>query len=319
MANKEEKHIYDVIIIGGGPAGYTAALYACRSGLDTLLLEKESVGGQVARTSQIDNYPGVDCGTSGFSLGVKMQKQAESFGAVTIMEEVTKVHLTKEVKEIYTRNNTYFGKSVIIATGATPKHLDLPNEKELIGKGVHYCASCDGMFYKDKTVVVVGGGNTALTDALLLSRLAKQVFLVHRRDTLRAAKVYQEQMANTENIRFIPRHIVSELLPREDGLDVILKSVSGEELMPIACDGLFVSIGHYPASDLFRGAIDLEDSGYIKANESTCTNLPGVFAAGDVRTKPMRQIVTATADGAVAALHAENYVADFGAKSNRKG
>lgn len=317
MANKEEKHIYDVIIIGGGPAGYTAALYACRSGLDTLLLEKESIGGQVARTSQIDNYPGVDCGIDGFSLGVKMQKQAEQFGTVTIMEEVTKVHLTKEIKEIITKQNHYFAKAVIIATGATPKHLDLPNEKELIGKGVHYCASCDGMFYKDKTVVVVGGGNTALTDALLLSRLAKQVFLVHRRDTLRAAKVYQEQMENTENIRFIPKHVVSELLPRENGLDVILKSVSGNELMPIACDGLFVSIGHYPATDLFRGAIDLEDSGYIKANESTCTNLPGVFAAGDVRTKPMRQIVTATADGAVAAFHAENYVADLGAKSNR--
>lgn len=317
MANKEEKHIYDVIIIGGGPAGYTAALYACRSGLDTLLLEKESIGGQIARTSQIDNYPGVDCGIDGFSLGIKMQKQAEQFGTVTIMEEVTKVKLTNEVKEIYTRNNTYLCKSVIIATGATPKHLDLPNEKELIGKGVHYCASCDGMFYKDKTVVVVGGGNTALSDALLLSRLAKQVFLVHRRDTLRAAKIYQEQMANTDNIRFIPNHVVSELLPRESGLDVILKNVSGNELMPIACDGVFVSIGHYPATDLFRGAVDLEDSGYIKANESTCTNLPGVFAAGDVRTKPMRQIVTATADGAVAALHAENYVAEFGAKSNR--
>lgn len=317
MANKDEKHIYDVIIIGGGPAGYTAALYACRAGLDTLLLEKESVGGQVARTSQIDNYPGVDCGIDGFSLGVKMQKQAEKFGTVTIMEEVTKVHLTKGVKEVCTRNHTYWAKSVIIATGATPKHLDLPNEKELIGKGVHYCATCDGMFYKDKTVVVVGGGNTALTDALLLSRLAKQVYLVHRRDTLRAAKVYQEQMAKTDNIRFIQKHIVSELLPREDGLDVILKNVSGNELMPIACDGLFVSIGHYPASDLFRGILDLEDSGYIKANESTCTDIPGVFVAGDVRTKPARQIVTATADGAVAALHAENYVAEFGAKSNR--
>ena len=317
MANKEQKHIYDVIIIGGGPAGYTAALYACRAGLDTLLLEKESVGGQVARTSQIDNYPGVDCGIDGFSLGVKMQKQAEHFGTVTIMEEVIKVELTKEVKQIITKHNTYFCKSVIIATGATPKHLDLPNEKELIGMGVHYCASCDGMFYKDKTVVVVGGGNTALTDALLLSRLAKKVFLVHRRDTLRAAKVYQEQMAKTENIQFIPKHIVSELLPRENGLDVILKNVGGKELMPIACDGLFVSIGHYPATGLFRGILDLEDSGYIKANESTCTDIPGVFVAGDVRTKPMRQIVTATADGAVAALHAENYVADFGAKSNR--
>lgn len=317
MTKKDDKHIYDVIIIGGGPAGYTAALYACRSGLDTLLLEKESIGGQVARTSQIDNYPGVDCGIDGFSLGVKMQKQAERFGAVTIMEEVTKVHLTRGVKEITTKHNTYLGKSVIIATGATPKHLDLPNEKELIGNGVHYCASCDGMFYKDKTVVVVGGGNTALTDALLLSRLAKKVFLVHRRDTLRAAKIYQKQMNETKNIHFIPNHVVSELLPREDGLDVILKNVSGSELMPIACDGLFVSIGHYPATDLFRGILDLEDSGYIKANESTCTDIPGVFVAGDVRTKPARQIVTATADGAVAALHAENYVAEFGAKSHR--
>ena len=317
MANKNDKHIYDLIIIGGGPAGYTAALYACRGGLDTLLLEKESIGGQIARTSQIDNYPGVDCGIDGFSLGVKMQKQAEAFGAVTVMEEVTNVHLTEGVKEITTRHNNYFCKSVIIATGATPKHLDLPNEKELIGKGVHYCASCDGMFYKDKTVVVVGGGNTALADALLLSRLASKVFLVHRRDTLRAAKVYQKQMEETENIQFIPNHMVSELLPREDGLDVILKNVSGNELMPIACDGLFVSIGHYPATDLFRGILDLEDSGYIKANESTCTDIPGVFVAGDVRTKPMRQIVTATADGAVAALHAENYVAEFGAKSHR--
>lgn len=317
MANKEEKHIYDVIIIGGGPAGYTAALYACRGGLDTLILEKESVGGQVARTPQVDNYPGVECGIDGFSLGVKMQKQAEKFGTVTIMEEVTNVLLTKEVKEVKTKHNTYFCKSVIIATGASPKHLDLPNEKDLIGKGIHYCASCDGMFYKDKTVVVVGGGNTALSDALLLSRIAKKVFLIHRRDTLRASKVYQEQMAKTDNIHFIPNHVVSELLAQNEGLDVILKNVESSELMPIACDGLFVSIGHYPASDLFRGIIDLEDSGYIKANESTCTNIPGVFAAGDVRTKPMRQIVTATADGAVAALHAENYVADFGAKSNR--
>lgn len=311
MENKEQKHIYDVIIIGGGPAGYTAALYTCRAGLDTLVLEKEAVGGQMSRTSHIDNYPGFVEGTDGFSLGTNMQKQAEKFGTVTKIEEVTNVSFSEQLKTIQTTKNTYYGKSVIIATGASPKHLDLPNEKELIGQGVHYCASCDGMFYKDKTVVVVGGGNSAVTDALLLSKLASKVFLVHRRDTLRAAKIYQKQMENTENIQFIPNYVVSELLSINGGLDVILRNVESSELMPITCDGLFVSIGHYPATDLFSGIIDLEDSGYIKANESTCTNIPGVFVAGDVRTKPMRQIVTATADGAVAAQHAENYIADL--------
>lgn len=318
MSNKNQKHIYDVIIIGGGPAGYTAALYTCRAGLDTLIFEKEAVGGQVARTSHIDNYPGFDGGIDGFSLSVKMQKQAEHFGAVSLMEEVTSVSLAEEIKIIQAKNQTYSCKSVIVATGASPKHLDLPNEKELTGQGVHYCAACDGLFYKDKTVMVVGGGNSALSDALLLSRLASKVYLVHRRDTLRAAKVYQKQMHNTQNIEFIPEHIVSELTKRENSLDIILKHVNTSELLPISCDGLFVSIGQYPATELFRGIIDLEDSGYIKANESTCTNVPGVFAAGDVRTKPMRQIVTATADGAVAAHHAENYIADFGAKSNSK-
>lgn len=317
MHDTENKHIYDVIIIGGGPTGYTAALYACRAGLDTLLLEKEAVGGQMARTSHIDNYPGFDNGIDGFSLSMKMQKHAEKFGTNTLLEEVTSVSLADKIKAIHTTRGTHFGRSVIIATGARPKHLDLPNESELTGQGVHYCASCDGMFYKGKTVMVVGGGNSALEDALLLSRLASKVYLVHRRDTLRAAKIYQEQMHHTKNIEFIPEHVVSELVKKEKGIDVILKDIKTNETTSITCDGLFVSIGHYPASEIVRGIIDLEDSGYIKANESTCTNIPGVFAAGDVRTKPMRQIVTATADGAVAALHAENYVADFGAKSNR--
>ncbi|MBQ8040614.1 MAG: thioredoxin-disulfide reductase [Lachnospiraceae bacterium] len=315
MHGTENKHIYDVIIIGGGPTGYTAAIYTCRAGLDTLILEKEAVGGQMARTSHIDNYPGFDNGIDGFSLSMKMQKQAESFGTKTLFEEVTSVSLTDKIKAIHTTKETHFGRSVILATGARPKHLDLPNENELTGQGIHYCASCDGMFYKGKTVMVVGGGNSALEDALLLSRLASKVYLVHRRDTLRAAKIYQAQMQRTPNIEFISEHIVNELVKSGNNLDIILKNVNTNEITPITCDGLFVSIGHYPASEIVRGIIDLEDSGYIKANESTCTNIPGVFVAGDVRTKPMRQIVTATADGAVAALHAENYVADFGAKS----
>ena len=317
MPNKENKHIYDVIIIGGGPAGYTAAIYACRGGLSTMILEREAVGGQMARTSHIDNFPGFDSGIDGFSLSMKMQKQAESFGTITCMEEVTSVSLTDRVKAIHTTKTTYFARSVIIATGARPKHLDLPNESELIGQGVHYCAACDGMFYKDKTVMVIGGGNSALSDALLLSRLAAKVYLVHRRDTLRAAKVYQEQMHNTKNIEFIPEHMTEELKKEANGLSVTLTNVTTGDKTTYSCDGVFVSIGHYPATEIFRGIIDLEDSGYIKANESTCTDIPGVFVAGDVRTKPMRQLVTAVADGAVAAHHAEEYVADFGAKSTR--
>ena len=197
------KHIYDIIIIGGGPGGYTAALYGARAGLETLLLEKLAPGGQMSMTFQIDNYPGFEEGVNGYILGDKMKKGAERFGAQTKLAEVLSVKLEGEIKEVVTKDEIYYGRSVILATGAATKELGLPGEKELVGRGVSYCAACDGMFYRNKTVMVIGGGNTAAADALLLSRIAKKVILVHRRDTLRATKIYHEPLKKAENIEFL--------------------------------------------------------------------------------------------------------------------
>ncbi len=302
------KRIYDVIIIGGGPAGLTAALYTSRSSLDTLIIEKFCAGGQITQTSQIDNYPGFDTGIDGYSLGMKMQKQAEQYKTNILIKEVVSVSLTKTPKEIHTTNEIYYAKTVILATGASHKQLGLKNEAELTGHGVHYCAACDGMFYKDKTVAVVGGGNSALTDALLLSRTADKVFLIHRRESLRAAKIYQEQVFSTSNIEFLPNYTVSELVPMENRLDLILKSTQNKEVMPLTCNGIFISIGMNPVTQLFAQDLELDENGYIKAGEDTKTNIPGVFAAGDVRTKSVRQIVTAVADGASAAHSVEEYL-----------
>ena len=206
------KKVYDVIIIGGGPGGYTAALYSARAGLDTILLEKLSAGGQMALTSQIDNYPGFEEGIDGFSLGEKMQMQAERFGAQTEIAEVLSVDLESNIKEVNTSEGTFYGRAIIISTGANPRELGVAKEKELIGRGVNYCAACDGMFYKGKTVVVVGGGNTAAADAILLSRICEKVILVHRRDTLKATKIYHEPLKNAENVEIIWNSSVVELL-----------------------------------------------------------------------------------------------------------
>lgn len=306
MADK--KHIYDVIIIGGGPGGYTAALYSTRAGLDTLLLEKMSAGGQMALTAEIDNYPGFDKGIDGFSLGERMRAGAERFGAHTEMAEVQKLELQSEIKTVRTSEKEYYGRSVILSTGAAPRELGAAGEGELTGRGVHYCAACDGMFYREKTVVVVGGGNTAAEDALLLSRICKKVILVHRRDTLRASRVYQESLKKAENVEFIWNSMVTELL-QEDGLSGIkIKDVHSGAEREISCDGIFVSIGRKPATELVKGQVLLDETGYVIADETTRTNLPGVFAAGDLRTKAVRQIVTAASDGAVAAYYAEEYL-----------
>lgn len=302
------KKPYDVIVIGGGPAGYTAAMYAARGGLSTLILEKMSVGGQMTQTMQIDNYPGFEEGIDGFSLGMKMQAGAERFGAETVYAEVQAVQLQESVKKITTSEGDFLGKAVIIAAGAGHKHLGLPNEEELIGRGVAYCAACDGMFYKDKVVAVVGGGNSAAADALLLSRVAKKVIVIHRRDTLRATKIYHEPLQNAENVKFYWNSAVTELL-HEDALTGIRvrNLLSGEEEI-LDVDGVFISIGRSPATELFLGQLELDAGGYIAADESTQTSLPGVYAAGDIRSKVVRQIVTATADGAVAAHYAQAYL-----------
>lgn len=304
-----ERYVYDMIVVGGGPGGYTAALYGARAGLDTLVLEQLSAGGQMALTQQIDNYPGYEEGVDGFDLAEKMQRQAEHFGAKTEYAQVERMELTAEPKVLETSEGTFWARTVVLATGANPRELGVENEAALVGRGVAYCAACDGMRYKGKTVVVVGGGNSAAADALLLSRIARKVILVHRRDTLRATKVYHAPLMQAENIEFRWNSTVTELVHGDQITGVRLKDVNTGVESLVTCDAVFVSVGRKPATELVKGQLELDKSGYVVADETTKTNLPGVFAVGDVRTKVLRQVVTAVADGAVAVHMAEEYLA----------
>ncbi len=308
---KEEAggHIYDMIIIGGGPAGYTAALYALRAGLDAVVLEKLSAGGQMALTGQIDNYPGFEEGIDGFTLGEKMRKGAQRFGAVSRFTEVLSAELSGAVKQVSARDGLYQGRTVVLATGAGPRELGVEGEKELAGKGIHYCAACDGMFYKGRTVAVIGGGNTAAADALLLSRICEKVILVHRRDTLRAEKIYRAPLQEAANVEFIWNSTVTKLIPEERVRGIRLKDTRTGKEQEVSCDGVFIAVGRKPATELVKGQLSLDPAGYVEADESTRSSLPGVFAAGDVRAKALRQIVTAVADGAMAVHFAEEYLA----------
>lgn len=301
--------IYDMIIVGGGPGGYTAALYGARAGLDVLIIERLSAGGQMNLTGLIDNYPGFPEGVEGFLLSMHMQQQAERFGAKTKYAEVLKLELAGEVKSVQTNEGNYRAKTVVISTGANPRPLGVAREKEMIGRGVAYCAHCDGGFYRGKTVIVAGGGNSAAAEALYLSRIAKEVILVHRRDSLRATQVYHKPLQEASNIRFVWNSEIVELLGQEvlEGVKVRNK-ISGEEQV-LDAQGLFVSIGRKPATELVKDQLTLDSTGYIMAGEDTKTNIPGVYAVGDVRTKELRQIVTAVADGAMAAHVAEGYLA----------
>ena len=304
-----EHPVYDMIVVGGGPGGYTAALYGARAGLNTLVLEQLSAGGQMALTQQIDNYPGYEEGVDGFDLAERMQRQAERFGAKTEYAQVDRMELAPSPKVLETSEGTFYAKTVVLATGANPRELGLPEEGSLVGRGVAYCAACDGMRYRGKTVVVVGGGNSAAADALLLSRIAQKVILVHRRDTLRATQVYHKPLMEAENIEFRWNSTVAELVHGDQLTGVRLKNVQtgAESLVP--CDAVFVSVGRKPATELVAGQLELDQSGYVVADETTRTSLPGVFAVGDVRTKVLRQVVTAVADGAVAVHMAEEYLA----------
>ena len=303
------EHVYDMIIIGGGPAGYTAALYAARAGLEVAVIEKMSIGGQMALTDIIDNYPGFEEGVEGFTLGMKMQAGAERFGAKTVYAEVTKVALEGDIKRVVTTDEVYFSRTVVIATGADPRTLGIAGEERLIGKGLHYCAHCDGRFYKGKEVLVIGGGNTAAADALYLSRLAAKVTVVHRRDTLRATRIYHEPLMQAENVEFLWDSAVEDYIVDGRVQGAKVKNLKTGEITDVACDGIFVSIGRKPNTALFAGQIELDPAGYIVADETTKTNLPGVYAVGDVRTKALRQVVTAVGDGAVAVHFAEEYLA----------
>ena len=301
--------IYDMIIIGGGPAGYTAAMYAARAGLDTLVLERMAPGGQMALTGDIDNYPGFENGIDGFTLGMKMQQGAERFGAKTEYTEVQNLDIEGKIKRISTDSGDYFARTVVISTGANPRELGIENERELVGRGVHYCAHCDGRFYKDKVVAVIGGGNSAVSDALHLSRLAKKVYLIHRRDHLTATKIYHKPLMEAENVEFVWDSRVESIIfeDKVEGINVYNVKSGGKS--KISVDGIFVGIGRKPATDFLSGILSLDKSGYIIADESTRTNIEGVYAVGDVRTKSLRQVVTAVADGAVASQMAEEYLA----------
>ena len=302
-------YVYDTLIIGGGPAGYTAALYATRAGLNTAILERMSPGGQMALTDIIDNYPGFPEGVDGITLGMNMQMQAERFGAKTLYEDVVRVDFTDPtVKVVHTTSNTYHARTVVIATGANPRELGLSNERALTGKGVHYCAHCDGRFYKGKAVAVVGGGNSAVADALYLSRVTDKVYLIHRRDSLRATKIYHEPLMKAENVEFVWDSAITEILSDGRVTGVRVQNLKNGSEQELACSGLFVSIGRKPATDFLKGVLELDDYGYIVADESTCTSIPGVFAVGDVRTKALRQVVTAVADGATAIHYVEEFL-----------
>ena len=253
---------------------------------------------------------GFEGGIDGFTLGEKMQQSAERFGAVTELAEVYKANLSGKIKTLDTSEGVFQGRTVVIATGATPRPLGVPGEEALIGKGVHYCAACDGAPYRGKTVAVVGGGNSAAADALTLSRIAKKVYLIHRRDSLRATKVYHAPLMAAPNVEFCWNSTVSALLHENRLTELRLKDVNTGAERELACDGVFISVGRAPATELFRSELALDKSGYIIADESTRTNLPGVFAVGDVRTKALRQVVTAVSDGAVAVHYAEEYLAE---------
>ena len=301
---------YDLIVLGGGPAGYTAALYAARAGLSVLVIEQFSAGGQMTQTAMIENYPGFDEGVDGYSLGEKMQKGAERFGAKTLRAQILSVQLACDPKVIRTDEGEYLAKTVIVATGAGHRHLGLLHEEELVGKGVGYCAACDGMLYRGKRVAVVGGGNSAAADALLLSRICDTVYLIHRRDTLRAGKTEREALKKADNIVWKLNSTVEAFQFEEQLTGITIKNKDTGDTETLSLDGVFISIGREPQTKLFQDQLALSEEGYILAGEDTKTNLPGVFAAGDVRKKPFRQIVTAVSDGAVAAYYAEQYLTE---------
>ena len=300
-------HIYDTVIIGGGPAGFSAALYAARAGLDTLVLERGAVGGQAAITGIIENYPGFDDGISGFELATRMQNGAQAAGAKTEYREVISLDPCEDIKKIETDSGSIFARTVIIAVGADPRRLGLDREEEFTGAGIHYCAHCDGRFYKGKTVAVVGGGNSAAEDALYLSRIAKKVYLIHRRDSLRATKIYLDPLFSAENIEILWNSTPSALLGEERLIGARLKNTQDGSERELSLDALFVSIGRVPATSFLPESIERWD-GYVRADETTQTSLGGVFAAGDVRTKSLRQVITAAADGAIAAEAAAKYL-----------
>lgn len=300
--------MYDIIIIGSGPAGLSAAIYAQRACLDTIVIEKNGIsGGQVLNTWEVDNYPGFP-GVTGFELSRQFREHANKLGARVVQDEVVQVELSGNVKKVVCEEETYEARCVILASGAYHRTLEVPGEEELRGAGVSYCATCDGAFFRGRTVAVVGGGDAALEDAIFLARMCEKVYIVHRRDKLRGAKRLQERLQALENIEFVWN---SETVAIEGNAQVealrLRQTKTGEERR-LDVDGVFIAVGIAPESELYAGQLELDEQGYIRADESGQTSVPGVFAAGDVRTKALRQILTAASDGANCVASAERYL-----------
>lgn len=301
--------IYDLVIIGSGPAGMAAAIYAKRAMLDSLLLEKEYMpGGQVIQTYEVDNYPGIPK-TNGMELSNKFAEHAKELGIETRVAEVTDIMPDGDVKEIILKDGEKLQtKTVILATGAVHRTLGVPGEKELAGMGVSYCATCDGAFFRNKITAVVGGGDVALEDAIFLSRMCDKVYLIHRRNEFRGAKILQEQVKNNEKIEILWNSVVTKIDGEHNVESIQIENVDSHVDKTLQVDGIFIAVGTMPVSDLLKGRLEMDDQGYIKAGEDGITNLPGIFAGGDGRTKNLRQVVTAVADGANCVQSVERYL-----------
>ena len=311
LVGQGERDMEKLIIIGSGPAGLTAGIYAGRAQLSPLLVTGSALGGQMALTSEIENYPGFPQGISGQELTQLMQQQAERFGTKVQMDEVTAVELSTHPFKVTTYGEEYEAKALIIATGTSPRKLGVPGEAEFTGRGVSYCATCDGFFYRDRQVVVVGGGDAAIEDAIFLTKFANRVYVVHRRNRLRAEKVFQERAFRNEKIDFVWDSVVREILGDGSVTEVRLKNVKTEEESMLEADGVFIYVGSTPNTGFLEGQLELDDRGYIVTDRRCHTSVPGVFAAGDVQERVLKQISTAVGSGAMAAMEAEKFIAEL--------
>ena len=305
--DEKGKHV-KLLVLGSGPAGYAAALYAARAELEPVVLTGMQLGGQAALTFTIENYPGFPKGVGGPELGELFQKQAENFGATTEFDVASSVDFSKKPLEVTTDNRKYLADSVIITTGANPNPLDIPGEKELLGRGVSYCATCPGWFFKDKKVVVVGGGDSALEEALFITRYASEITIIHRRDELRAGAILQNRALEHEKIKFIWDTVLTEVVGEEKVESVKLKNVKSNEVSTLEADGVFIFIGHTPNTSIFEDQLEKDELGYLIVNHMMETNVPGVFAAGEVADPHFRQVVTSAGMGSAAAIQATRYL-----------